>query len=193
MKLGFQVPPEIIRNIEHETQEICANLIVNNQNLIIDNSSIVYGSPVEKGGRASCTVKYYTDIIFHTHPRTSYSTPSVEDIIKVLKHTKIKTSVIVTNWGVFQIVKMKDTVFNLDNRISEKILECINYINRNTVNPEYLRYRGTEHSFGLNKNLNWNELTENQKKMINEQLEIINIALFNKAKILLNQPYIYVF
>ena len=92
MKLGFQVPVEIIRNIEHETQEICANLIVNNQNLIIDNSSVVYGNPVEKGGRASCTVKYYTPIIFHTHPRTSYSTPSVEDIIKVLKHTKIKTS-----------------------------------------------------------------------------------------------------
>ena len=188
MKLIFPIPAEIIRNIEYETREICASLTIYNQNLIIDNSSIVYGSPVEIGERASCSLKYYTPVIFHTHPRTSYATPSFEDINKVLKHQKIKTSVIVTNWGVFQIVKMKDASFILDNRILEKILECINYINLNTVNPEYLRYRGTKHSYGLNKNLNWSQLNELQIKKVYEQLEIIN-----KAKVFLNEPYIYVF
>ena len=198
-KYIFPIPPEIIRNIEYDTREICANLFLNNNILVMDN--IVYGkNPIISSSgttsqgtssRASCTVKYYTPIIFHTHPRTSYATPSFEDIIKVLKHKEIRTSVIVTNWGTFQIVKIMDSI--ISDELKLKIKDSIDFINRNTVNPNYLRVRGTEAAIGLNKNLEWNALSSFQKKLVFEQLEIINIALNNKARIYLNELYIYLF
>ena len=188
MKYIFPIPPEIIRNIEYDTREICANLFLKNDILVMDN--IIYGeNPIIKS-QASCTVKYYTPIIFHTHPRTSYATPSFEDIIKVLKHKEIQTSVIVTNWGTFQIAKIKH-MNELSDDLKLKIKDAIDFINRNTVNPSYLSVRGTEASVGLNKNLEWNTLSYSQKKIVFEQLEIINIALFGRAKIFLNESYIY--
>ena len=210
-KYIFPIPPEIIRNIEYDTREICANLFLKENILVMDN--IVYGeNPIinsqginSRGvnsprtssqgtmSRASCTVKYYTPIIFHTHPRTSYATPSFEDIIKVLKHKEIQTSVIVTNWGTFQIVKMRHVTNEISDELKLKIKDSIDFINRNTVNPNYLRVRGTEASVGLNKNLEWNALSPSQKKIFFEQLEIINIALSHRAKIFLNETYIYLF
>lgn len=175
---------------------------MHSNNLFIDNSTVVYGEspirsfqasytdPSQNGTRASCSVKYYTPIIFHTHPRTSYATPSVEDIVKVLKHKIIKTSVIVTAWGVFQIVKMGNTLINID---MNKIKNIIDYINRNTVNPQYLSTRGTEASIGLNKNLEWNQLSNISQKMVMEQLQIINNTLSNTVRIFLNEPYIYLY
>jgi hypothetical protein len=209
MKLIFSIPPEVIRNIEYETREICANLtIMHSNNLFIDNSTIVYGeNPLKSfqgsetnfrtdpqintnSSRASCSVKYYTPIIFHTHPRTSYATPSVEDIVKVLKHKIIKTSVMVTAWGVFQIVKIGNILKDID---MNKIKNSIDYINRNTVNPQYLSTRGTEASIGLNKNLEWNQLSNISQKMVMDQIQIINNTLSNTVRIFLNEPYIYLY
>lgn len=194
-KYIFPIPPEVIRNIEYDRREICANLFLKNNILVMDN--IVYGeTPIitlqGTTSRASCSVKYYTPIIFHTHPGTSYAIPSLEDIIKVLKHREIRTSVIVTNWGTFQIVKLKE-INQISDELKLKIKDCIDFINRNTVNPDYLQTRGTEASIGINKNLEWNALSVSQKKLVFEQLEIINIALFNRAKIFFNEPYIYLF
>jgi len=68
---------------------------------------IVYGEehldPETNQIRRYCQHKYYTQIIWHTHPLTSKNYPSIEDIQKVLKYDKISISIIFTSWGIWQI------------------------------------------------------------------------------------------
>jgi len=63
--------------------------------------------------RHQCIHSKYTTIIFHTHPLSAYSYPSLEDIIKVCKNSKIAYSVIATTWGIWIINK---NTANLDSR-----------------------------------------------------------------------------
>ena len=50
-------------------------------------------------GRAMCLYNSYNNIIWHTHPNTSKYYPSLEDILKVLKHEIIYFSYIFTQYG----------------------------------------------------------------------------------------------
>ena len=50
-------------------------------------------------GRAMCSYISYNNIIWHTHPNTSKYYPSLEDILKVLKHQTIYYSYIFTKYG----------------------------------------------------------------------------------------------
>jgi hypothetical protein len=50
-------------------------------------------------GRAMCSYNSYNNIVWHTHPNTSKYYPSLEDILKVLKHDIIYFSYIFTQFG----------------------------------------------------------------------------------------------
>lgn len=188
-KYYFNMPDEISNNIFGEqTFEICANMVPDSANhlKLID---IVYGESPERG-RASCSVKRYTPIIFHTHPKSSYSVPSMEDIIKVFRHSVIKTSVIATYWGIFQIVKFAN--LEISEPLQLKIKEIIDRIIKLTVNPEYLRIRKLYNTNNIPKNIAWDELSTQTKTDVKEYFDMINLILNKKGAIYFREPYIYV-
>ena len=152
--------------------------------------SIVYGSPPELGERAQCQVRRNSEVIFHTHPRTSYSVPSIEDINKPFRHRSIKTSVLATNWGVYQIVKLAEHTF--PQHILDAIRQSIDNINKATVNPLYRQVRTTPQARGVTKNTEWNLLTPNQQAYVVFQLDTINRLLDGYGWIAFRQEQIIV-
>ena len=182
----FKIPNFITTNISQENDEICANMVINGDNLIL--TAQTRGNSIN--GRASCTVQRHTPFIFHTHPGTSYNPPSKEDIEKVFKHKRIKVSVIANLWGLFQIIKTNnnndDDNDDNDNEYREhsehrfrtdlvKIKEYIDKINKITVDPEYLKVRNNLGSKPkIYKNMEWNKLSEGKQDIVYENINHIN-------------------
>ena len=177
------IPKYIYENIDTGTNEICANLIPLKNKLIFNEYSKTIGENITYSGtkqRGSCQLKYYSSVIFHTHPKIFYATPSIEDILKVFKSDIINTSVILTYWGVFQIIKygnFNPIHFKLGNYI-KKFLDKINKISKNP-NLE-------------TKNISWGNLSENEKNEILSYIVAINAALNGRGKILLNHKHIII-
>lgn len=69
---------------------------------------------------------FYSPYIFHTHPNNSKSYPSASDIIKVLKYDIIKSSLIFTKWGIWEIYSHVKKKFEKDEQ--NDIVETINTI-----------------------------------------------------------------
>jgi hypothetical protein len=76
--------------------EICGNLFVK-QNKCLTQEHIVVGKPNE------CTFSGLSWVIFHTHPLVAKSYPSIQDVIKVVKHDVIQYSIIFTEFGIWNI------------------------------------------------------------------------------------------
>lgn len=55
------------------------------------------------GKSGECTHNSYQRVIFHTHPHSAKFYPSTADIFKVLKHSRIQTSVIFSSLGIWEI------------------------------------------------------------------------------------------
>jgi hypothetical protein len=93
--------------------EICANLKVKDNYPFLELDNINKGKDrVDSTGkiRKSCEFKEMSNILFHTHPKASYSYPSVEDIMKLIKrHGVVERSVIATKWGIWDIKNMNNT------------------------------------------------------------------------------------
>lgn len=53
-------------------------------------------------GRQRCDSDNYHYIV-HTHPKSEYSYPSVEDIWRLVEEPSIKLSVIATSWGIYTL------------------------------------------------------------------------------------------
>jgi hypothetical protein len=120
--------------VYNEEEEICANLgtilgtIPGTQIRSFIKDSISKGSKelLSNGkSRAYCKYKIYTSFIFHSHPKTSRSYPSYEDIEKVKKHVKIKVSIIATRWGIYVIKRYDNTVIITDKDKVEIYLNSI--------------------------------------------------------------------
>jgi len=95
------------------------------------------------GKTGECTHSSYKRVIFHTHPYSSKFYPSTADIFKVLKHSRIQTSVIFSSLGIWEITlpgKMQITdketeyieslntrLYKTTNRGREYSKEAINY------------------------------------------------------------------
>ena len=83
----------------HQNKEIC---------YVIDNNKLSdkYNISLETDKRAACRYDFseYPDRLVHTHPIASKPYPSMEDIIKLLKHPNIHESYIVTGIGVWNIM-----------------------------------------------------------------------------------------
>ena len=65
---------------------------------------------VKVDGRQRCDSDDYYHIV-HTHPKSEYSYPSIEDIWRLVTEPAIKLSVIATTWGIYtlkQKEKFKD-------------------------------------------------------------------------------------
>jgi hypothetical protein len=112
--------------------------------LVIDNNTVTVG--YETNGRKACIHKRYSKLIWHTHPYSSHSYPSREDVFKVLKRDVIENSIIFTRWGIWQIKFIGFLELDLE-RESKKLneYEKIIYLNTergkvNILNNRQLKY-----------------------------------------------------
>jgi len=158
-------------------EEICANLSERTDKAVTIRN--LFPTNVLKGGvyeyspgkfRGTCSHKEYSRNIFHSHPRRSYSYPSREDIIKVLKHWgKIVNSVIATKWGVWIISNTnRSNIFN-----PTRINELKNYIDH-YLNKIGIETRNANRDIGQDKS---NDLTEQNIKLISETCEKLSSKL----------------
>jgi hypothetical protein len=99
--------------------ELCGNLFQTERSCL-EPAHITKGSTNQ--GRGTCTHKGYTPYIFHTHPRTSMSFPSREDIGKVLKRETIKYSLIFTEWGIWNLSASNH---NTDETVMQSLYQTI--------------------------------------------------------------------
>lgn len=157
---NFQIDYETIDEIKellNHNVEYCGNFIDNYEYLSID------GQPNPGGltnDRKSCNYKYYSPIIWHTHPVSSKYYPSVEDIVKVLKHDIITHSFIFTPFGYW--ILNYDGVFLhwTDPKLSVFIEQC-----------NKLLYESTNRGTTFNQ-----EAIDNYCRRLNK---IINIQWYN--------------
>jgi proteasome lid subunit RPN8/RPN11 len=81
--------------------------------------------------RGACKYKSITTCIFHSHPATTYSYPSVEDIMQLLEYfNNTKHSIIATKWGIWDISNtLKSNVYssNCKDQLNKYIRECVDY------------------------------------------------------------------
>lgn len=61
-----------------------------------------------------CVHKYYGLHLFHTHIHKDESFPSAHDIVKVMKNASIKTSLIISHWGIWEIISERKYLFKPD-------------------------------------------------------------------------------
>lgn len=109
-----------IKNISIDKQinyEICGTIIENNNyELVLHTSNML-----SKSNRNLCNYIYYDNVIWHTHPDKFY--PSVEDIMKIIKHPTIQVSFIITNEGYWILYRLNDNKYN---DINNKNIDYIN-------------------------------------------------------------------
>jgi hypothetical protein len=107
----------ILKLISSKQVEVCGKLIPDSSSGELLIYDLVEGSPEgyadsttgETKLRGSCSTRR-APMIFHTHPYSSYSYPSFEDLNKVAKHTEIRTSIVATWWGIWEINRLSDLV-----------------------------------------------------------------------------------
>jgi hypothetical protein len=106
-----------------EDVEICGRLLMNKDNMYVIDDSVIGKGDTEiytdlngiQHSRKKCDYPSPRgDIFFHTHPMSSKSYPSYEDIISLAKlsYNKIykSISIIGTKWGIWYIRKRKSHI-----------------------------------------------------------------------------------
>jgi hypothetical protein len=101
--MRYLLPHQLIslkEMVDNFDVEVCGVLnTVGDVNLEISTQS--RGQNLEN--RNMCIHTRYSEIIFHTHNHSAKSYPSMEDVIKVVKHDLIQSSVIFTSWGIWSL------------------------------------------------------------------------------------------
>ena len=107
----------IVNNIFNNNNEITCPVKLINNYLVFNFNEIVQGFDEEflhkgvvKTRKGIIGFKHF--VIFHTHPKESKPYPSIEDIMKLLKHyNKICLSVLFTRWGLWLIFNTDESNF----------------------------------------------------------------------------------
>lgn len=111
----FKLNPEDVKNILStlvEKIEYCGIFYNDNGTLFTVKEELRKGGLIN--GRAMCQYNKYDNIIWHTHPNTSKYYPSLEDILKILKHDIIFYSYIFTQFG-YWILHFSGTFAHVEN------------------------------------------------------------------------------
>lgn len=140
--------------------EVCANIIINNDRIIFQLINYTNGKIIKNNERGVCQHKNYSNIIYHSHPTKTYSYPSNEDIIKIVRNEFIiNYSIIATKWGIWQMSLNND--FNKLNKKYE--IEIIDYVHI---------------IFGkIYNNIRNHSILKNEIEYINDNLKLINKEL----------------
>ena len=89
-------------NLLIENKEYCGILtkVSNNFKLILNG----IGDEIDASGDGVCSHVSYSNIIWHTHPDSvKRYYPSIEDVVKILKHSEITESYIFCKYGVWKM------------------------------------------------------------------------------------------
>jgi hypothetical protein len=95
----------ILTQLLHLKVETCGVLKLVNGKVVLE----IHTSQTDKNNE--CLHNYYAEHIFHTHVLSNKSYPSAPDIVKVLKNSKIVTSLIICHWGIWEICSLKKQLF----------------------------------------------------------------------------------
>jgi hypothetical protein len=101
---------EKVRQLLITEEEKCGYLVPYGQYLLVLTENGISGND----GRRLCNyIPPYQKYIWHTHPNTSQSYPSTEDIIKIITprtENVVMNSIIFTRWGIWELSsKLKST------------------------------------------------------------------------------------
>lgn len=150
---------QFYKNYLIDSFEYCGNFkLMGEDSLVIDRMSIVTGTKI---GQKACQHLFYSRFIFHTHPYTSKFYPSLQDMQKILKQSKIEYSVIFTGLGIW-VLKLSGS-FSEELINSEKIKFTIKKAND-------ILYSKTDGGYKFNK------------QAVNEYIEILQ-KKFKKLQI----------
>ena len=138
--------------------EVCG--IIKDDNVIVDN----HGTKI--GKRQVCYFKRYSKYIFHTHPLSSKSYPSAEDILKIVKHKRIHYSIISTNWGIWILHSTKKVV------LSDKWIERLKYTLNNILTPLYYKTEKGRGDYKNDYDLLISKVIRNIKNELNKRSNI---------------------
>lgn len=116
---------EIYAHVFDSDQELCSYLKITRQGYKLYNLDFAEGtltSGDKADGRRVCdNIGTNTGYLYHSHPVFSRSYPSVEDIMKLIKHPKsFKVSIIATRWGIYTI-KNTDVSLAQNKVISQQV------------------------------------------------------------------------
>jgi hypothetical protein len=120
-------------HVMNEKTEYCSYLENNDNILYIKQSTLVKGGveTYDKDKiRGMCQYEGEpTSFIYHSHPVSSRSYPSTEDVIKVLKSpSKYEASVIATRWGIYVIKHIRGLMTNEDEKFISNNLATIGFM-----------------------------------------------------------------
>jgi len=168
---------EMYAHVFDSESELCSYLKINNKELIIIIDSLRQGE-IENGRRTCKNEGISSGYLYHSHPFSSRSYPSAEDIIKVLTNN-FKVSIIATRWGVYTIKNpIKNKIIEEDEEYyKNRILEHVDRIGKmenkkGFVSERYLTssdFIGDFHSKYYIKTL-----TDNEIELIRDELEKIH-------------------
>lgn len=153
--------------------EFCSYLDLYNDSLTIKQSTLTTGgieSYAEDKVRGTCQfVGNPTQFMYHSHPLTSRSYPSTEDVLKVLKKPgKYLLSIISTRWGIYVI---KHTRESLRQKIEEQDLQKYKKMISNTLSVIGFM----ENDKGYKQGVYSSELKNDELNKINDVLHTIEM------------------
>ena len=116
---------EIYSHVFNTDEEICSYLTIINEDdkvHILEFASGTLTSGDKVNGRRFCdNIGTNTGYLYHSHPVVARSYPSVEDIMKLIKHpSSFKVSIIATRWGIYT-VKNTNVSLAQNKVISQKV------------------------------------------------------------------------
>jgi hypothetical protein len=128
----------------------------------------------------SCECRRNNSVILHTHPSTYLPHPSLEDLNHVVKNNDVRNSIVITSWGVWQIIKNGDKTSDLnDKNKSEFVNQCFERMKNGTStdwNNKYLdninKYMSRVNEqllsrYGVKLYFNdWDDVEKNQKFLV---------------------------
>jgi hypothetical protein len=101
----------ILKQLLNLDIETCGIIKIVNEKVLLE----IHTSEFDKDNE--CIHNYYAQHIFHTHVQHGKSYPSAQDIVKVLKNSKITTSLLATHWGIWEICSLKKHSFTTSEQI----------------------------------------------------------------------------
>ena len=157
-------------------REYCGNFKRNDD----DNNLLIKDTEYEGviSTRASCTFKDEKNRDFyHTHPISSKSYPSYEDILSIAKYKyeKRRISVIGTLWGIWYIYKEKDKKKMDDEKLMQEFKDIYGLL------VEKMYYETSNEKFKTERNYPYRskKFSKDIKEVINDTIFCLNSQFFD--------------
>ena len=111
-------------NIEHE---ICGTFEKHQSGYIVKQHEV---DSIPGESRKHCRYEYHNKFIWHSHPTSSKFFPSLEDILKIIKHARIEYSYIFTTFGFWTLRSIEH--IEIDDSLRERIDEMLTMLYHTT-------------------------------------------------------------